>query len=136
MRRKLSVTLSVLLVGFGAAASAVAHHSFAAEFDVNMPVRLKGKVTRIEFTNPHCWIYLDVTTESGALRQWMIEGGAPNVLLRRGWNRNSLPIGTEVSVLGYRARDNSLKASGNMISLADGKVLFMGSDRPQTAAAE
>jgi len=110
-----------------AGAPAAAHHSFAAEFDISQPIQLRGEVIRMEFTNPHSWIYLRVTTESGEVQEWAIEGGAPNALIRRGWNRNSLPPGTEISVLGYRSRDGEHRASGGEVTLPDGSSLSVGS---------
>ena len=89
MRKVLSVVAGVLAAA--AALPALAHHSFAAEFDAAKPVKLEGVVTKMEWINPHSWIHLDVTTPSGEVQHWMVEGGAPNALLRRGWNRNSLP---------------------------------------------
>ena len=106
---------------------AMAHHSFAAEFDVTRPVRLSGVVQRMEFSNPHSWIYIEVTTVDGETQEWAIEGAAPNALLRRGWNRNSLPAGTVIDVAGFQARDRSFRAAGREVTLPDGSNLFVGS---------
>jgi hypothetical protein len=105
----------------------VAHHSFAAEFDINRPIRLEGVVTRMEFSNPHSWLHIEVTTDDGEKQQWQVEGGAPNALIRRGWNRNSIPAGIRVEVEGFQARDRAFRASGREVRLPDGSSLFMGS---------
>jgi Family of unknown function (DUF6152) len=105
----------------------LAHHSFAAEFDANRPIKLSGVVKRMEFSNPHSWLYIEVTTDAGEVQEWAVEGAAPNALLRRGWNRSSLPKGTQVSVQGFQARDRSFRAAGRNVLLADGTSLFVGS---------
>ena len=125
MRKVLSVVAGVLAAA--AALPALAHHSFAAEFDAAKPVQLEGVVTSMEWINPHSWIHLDVTTPSGEVQHWMVEGGAPNALLRRGWNRNSLPVGTKIKVQGFQAKDGSFRANGRDITFADGSKLFVGS---------
>lgn len=110
---------------------AEAHHSFASEFDADRPVMLSGVITKVEFINPHSWIHIAVTSDDGEVENWEIEGGTPNTLFRRGINDNTLPIGAEVFVEGYRARDGSLRASGRDITFPDGRKLFLsGSARP------
>ena len=123
--------LSHLGVVAGAALAAVsaptfAHHSFAAEFDINRPIQLDGVVTKMEFSNPHSWLHIEVTTDAGEKQQWMVEGGAPNALMRNGWNRNSVPAGIKVHVEGFQAKDRSFRASGREITLPGGQSLFMG----------
>jgi len=125
MRKILGIVAGGLLAA--AALPVLAHHSFAAEFDANKPVKLEGVVTKMEWINPHSWIHMDVKLPSGETQQWMIEGGAPNALLRRGWNRNSLPAGSKIAVQGFQAKDGSFRANGRDITFADGTKLFVGS---------
>jgi len=107
-----------------------AHHSFAAEFDIEKPVQLKGVVAEVEFINPHSWIHIDVTRDDGSVERWEIEGGTPNTLFRRGINQNTLPEGTEIIVDGYQARDGSNRASGRDVTLTDGSTLFLEGSAP------
>jgi hypothetical protein len=104
-----------------------AHHAFTAEFDANNPVTLKGTVTKVEWINPHSWLYLDMKDATGKVESWKVEMGAPNQLMRRGWNLNSLPAGTEVVVEGYRAKNGMTIANGGSVTLADGRKLAVGS---------
>ena len=127
MRHLLS---TLALTSLAAAAPALAHHSFAAEFDVAKPVKLRGIVTEVEFLNPHSWIHIDVKKDDGSTEKWSVEGGTPNTLFRMGITRNSLPPGTEIFVDGYQARDGSTRASGRDITLADGKKVFLGGSAP------
>jgi len=125
MRTKLmlvSVAAAIL-----AAVPAWAHHAFAAEFDAQKPVKLTGTVTKVEWINPHAWIHIDVKGTDGSVTNWMIEGGSPNTLLRRGMTKNSLEVGTAVVVDGYQAKDGTNRANGRDITFTDGRKLFVGS---------
>jgi len=112
------------------AAPALAHHSFAAEFDLDQPIKLRGTVTEVEFMNPHSWIHIDVKKDDGTVESWAIEGGTPNTLFRMGVNQNSLKNGTEIVVDGYRSRDGANRANGRDITLPDGRKLFLGGSAP------
>ena len=119
----------IVFAGVGlllASVSAWAHHAFAAEFDVKKPIHFTGVVTKLELVNPHAWIHIDVKGPDGQVASWMIEAGTPNVLLRRGFTKTSVALGTEVVVDGFQAKDGSLKASGRDLTLPDGRKLFIG----------
>jgi hypothetical protein len=108
------------------AAPCWAHHAFSTEFDATRPVVFTGKVTKVELINPHSWIHVDVVNDDGTVTSWMIEGGSPNALLRRGIDRNTIPIGSELLVDGYGSRDGGSKAVGVDVKFADGTPLFLG----------
>jgi Family of unknown function (DUF6152) len=126
MRAKLFVGVA----GIGlllAAVPVAAHHAFAAEFDANKPVKLTGTVTKMDWINPHAWIHIDVKKPDGTVEQWMIEGGTPNAMFRRGFTKDSLAPGTVIVVDGYQAKNGSLRANGRDLKLPDGRTLFVGS---------
>jgi hypothetical protein len=119
--------ISAIVLLVLAAAPVLAHHAFSAEFDAKKPVKLTGTVTRMEWINPHAWIHIDVKRPDGTMEKWMIEGGTPNTLFRRGFTKNSVLPGTVIVVDGYQAKDGSQKANGRDLTLPDGKKLFLGS---------
>ncbi len=126
MATKLVMTIAVAAL-IVTATRVSAHHAFAAEFDATKPFKLRGTVVKMEWINPHTWIHLDVKTPNGKVERWMIEGGPPNALYRRGFTQKSLPNGSEILVEGFRAKDGSLKGNGRDLTFADGRRLFVGS---------
>ena len=127
---RIPFTSSLLAATALCAPPALAHHSFAAEFDIDQPIKLRGTVTEVEFMNPHSWIHIDVKKDDGTVEKWAIEGGTPNTLFRMGITQRSLPVGTEILVDGYRSRDGAMRANGRDITLPDGKKLFLGGSAP------
>jgi len=123
-----SIVSTAALLALFVVRPAAAHHAFGSEFDANAPVLLKGKIVKIEWVNPHTWIHVEITKPDGTKEVWMVEGGSPNTLLRRGANKNSFPEGTEIVVDGYQARDHSEKrANARNVTFPDGRKLFLGS---------
>ena len=123
---KLASVILVAVLGFDPGA-ALAHHAFSAEFDASKPVTLEGAVAKMEWLNPHAWLWIDVTDADGKVLQWGIEFGPPNALFRRGWRKSSVPIGAQVTVTGYLAKDGRPIANANRVTLPDGRTLFAGS---------
>jgi hypothetical protein len=124
---------AALVVGVGmllAAAPVWAHHACAAEFDSNKPVTLRGTITKVEWINPHSWVHINVKEPDGKVTSWMVEGGPPNALFRRGFTKEAMPVGAEIVVEGYQAIDGAKRANGRDITFADGRKLFLGSSGP------
>ena len=131
MRKHLLVVMGIagLLVAL-ASVPVWAHHAFSAEYDNTKPLTLEGTVTKVEWINPHSWITIDVKSADGSVETWEIEAGSPNSMFRRGFNRNSLPLGTVVVINGYQSRDGGKRANGGNITFADGRQLFLSGSNP------
>ena len=127
MSQKLLTAVFTLVAVVAASALLFAHHSFSAEFDAQAPVTLKGPIVKIEWINPHTWIHVDVKGADGKTVTWMVEGGTPNTLQRRGITRDSVTIGTLIVVEGFRSKDGRMRANGRNLTFPDGRTLFMGS---------
>ena len=119
--------LAAGIIALTASVPVLAHHAFSAEFDAKAPVTLRGPVTKVEWINPHAWIHMQVKAANSKVEEWMVEGGTPNTLQRNGIMRDSIKIGTEIVVSGYRAKDGRMRANGRDITFPDGRTLFMGS---------
>src|SRR5262245_47865910 len=126
MRTKTAAAL-ISAIWLATLTPARAHHAFSAEFDANKPVKLQGTVTKMDWVNPHAWIHIDVKKPDGSVEQWMIEGGTPNAMFRRGFTKDSLAVGTVIVVDGYQAKNGSNRANGRDLRLPDGRTLFVGS---------
>lgn len=132
----LHLSMAVLLAGLLTGLPAMAHHSFAAEYSNDQPVTLKGTLTKVEWTNPHGWIYIDVKGDDGKVTNWAVEFGAPNALLRRGLRKTDFPTGVELLVKGFRAKSGSATVNGTSVQFPDGRNLFAGSSNPDAPGAE
>ena len=128
MRTSTVMVCAVLLLGI--TGPLWAHHAFTSEFDADRPIQLRGTLVRAELINPHSWFHIDVEEEDGTITRWMIEGGTPNTLFRNGITKNSLPIGTEILVDGYRSRDGANRANGRDMTFPDGRKIFLGGSSP------
>lgn len=126
MQRRMLNVLAGAAMLLALALPVAAHHSFSAEFDRDKKVTLEGKVVEMDWVNPHSWLVIDVPNAQGKVDRWRIEGGSPSVLLRLGWNRNSLPAGTKIKVVAYQAKDGSFRASSQSIEFPDGRKIGMG----------
>src|SRR2546422_7914336 len=132
MHSKLMKLVASAGLMLAAAVPMVAHHSFSAEFDSTKQVTLEGKVVMMEWVNPHSWLHIDVTKADGKVERWKVEGGSPSVLLRKGWNRDSLPAGTKVKVVAFQAKDGSLRASSRDLQFPDGRKMDLGGSSNET----
>ena len=132
MGRTLTVVAMAAGLFAGLALPVAAHHSFSAEFDATKQVTLVGEVVMMEWVNPHSWLHIDVKKPDGSVERWKIEGGSPSVLFRLGWNRDSLPAGTKITVVGFQAKDGSLRASSRELRFPDGRKMDLGGSGSST----
>lgn len=132
MLKHVTALAGLLATSLSLSSTVQAHHSFAAEFDSQKLVHLEGTVVQFSWVNPHSWIYMDVKKQDGSLDHWKIEGGAPSLLLRRGWTKNSVTPGAKIIVNGFQARDGALRASARDIAFPDGRKLDAASSYKQT----
>jgi hypothetical protein len=130
MRKDMLSVAAAVVVLIASAVSVSAHHSFSAEFDGSKTVTIEGKVFKMDFVNPHSWLYIDTVTPDGKTERWAVEGGSPNVMFRLGWSRDTLPVGTRVKVSGSPAKDGSKRLNSRNIEFPDGKKLEMGGSNP------
>jgi len=143
MTRHVAAVFTASALLFMTVRAASAHHSFSAEFDANKPITLHGTITKLEWINPHSWLHVNVRNDDGTTTEWMVEGATPNTLLRRGFTRDTVKAGTEITIIGYQAKSGAHRANGRDLILADGSRLFMGSsesgapgDAPRAEPAE
>ena len=132
-KRMLTSVVGSVVVLLAIAATVTAHHSFSAEFDGSKTVTIEGKVFKMDFVNPHSWLYIDTTTPDGKVERWAVEGGSPNVMFRLGWTRETLPPGTRVKVTGSPAKDGAKRLNSRGIEFPDGKKLDMGGTQKEPA---